>query len=349
MKKLLALMLALICVNGFARTISIMTYNAENLFDTKHDEGKSDWKWLPSSFKKTDPEARAYCESQGNFAQYCFDYNWDERALNAKIQNLAKAIRAYNGFKGPDIVVLQEVENLTVLEQLVERGLPRDNYRYVTLIEGPDRRGIDVGVISRFPIVRSKLHEVSLAGTSGAHRTTRGILEVEIKVDDKKIIVFGNHWPSQSNGDDTRLRASEVLERISRDANADLVVATGDFNTHESDAPHGIQTNVLPYFYDSEEVLRRRVDYLNPGSHWYQGHWTSLDKIFVLKKTINKNVNIIWDSFSIINNSFLLNKYHEWTDSHGVRRVSRDTPMRFSTEELEGYSDHLPVAVKFDI
>lgn len=350
MKKMLALMLALSCVNGFAKTFSLMTYNAENLYDTKHDEGKRDWKWLPSSVKRTDPEASAYCESQGEYAESCFNYNWDQRALDKKIQNLSKAIRAYHGWKGPDIVVLQEVENINVLRELAQKGLPKDNYKYVALIEGPDTRGIDIGVISRYPIIYKKLHLVSLAGTSGSHRKTRGIFEVEIKIDDKVVTVFGNHWPSQANGDDTRLRASEVLESVISKTQTDLVIATGDFNTYESDYPHGVNRNVLPYFYDTEQVLRRRADYLNPGSHWYRGHWTSLDKIFVLKKSIaNDDVRVIWDSYSIINNLFLLKRYHEWRDEHDVRRVSRDIPMRFSTTDLTGFSDHLPVAVKFDI
>ena len=34
------------------RTISIASYNAENLFDEKHDSGKNDWTYLPLKEKR---------------------------------------------------------------------------------------------------------------------------------------------------------------------------------------------------------------------------------------------------------------------------------------------------------
>lgn len=350
MNYMLALMLALFVQNSFAKSISIMTYNAENLYDTKHDEGKSDWKWLSSEFKKTNPEARAYCESQGSGQNFCFNYNWDQAAVDGKIKNLSRGIRAYHGNKGPDIVVMEEVENILILQELVDKGLAGEGYNYVALIEGPDSRGIDIGIISRYPIIFQKLHPVDLAGTTGAHRTTRGIFEVEIQVDNKVITVFGNHWPSQANEDDTRVRASEVLQNLIYKVETDLVIATGDFNTHPNDNPHAINLNVLPYFYDSEEILRRQVDYLNDGTHWYKGHWTSLDKIFFLKRSVDqKNIQVIWESYSIVNPSFLLKSYHEWVDEHGVRRVARNIPKRFDLETMQGASDHLPVAIKLEL
>jgi endonuclease/exonuclease/phosphatase family metal-dependent hydrolase len=354
MKNMLApmigMMLAFGCLDGFAKTISLMTYNAENLFDVKHDVGKKDWKWLPAAFKKSNPQAKAYCAGQGIYKNYCMNYDWNQKALDEKIKNLANAIRAYEGYKGPDIIVMQEVENLAVLQELARKGLAKDKYKYVALMEGPDTRGIDIGVISRYPIIYKKLHKVDLRGTSGAHRTTRGILEIEIKVGSKVVTVLGNHWPSQGNDDDTRLRASEILENIIYKIDTDLVVATGDFNTQESDSPHSIKTNVLPYFYDSEEIFRSRASYLNPGSHWYKGYWTSLDKIFVLKRSVyRQNIKVIWDSFSIINNSFLVKRDHEWRDAHGVTRVAHNIPYRFDMKTLKGASDHLPVAVKFEL
>ena len=41
-----------------------MTYNVENLFDTKHDEGKDDYTFLPLSFKRTSEEVKKILRSR---------------------------------------------------------------------------------------------------------------------------------------------------------------------------------------------------------------------------------------------------------------------------------------------
>lgn len=337
--------------NGFANTISIMTYNAENLFDTRHDAGRSDYKWMSAAYKKKNNAAREYCLGlKPQYVNYCLNYDWSNKTLSVKIKNLSRAIRAYHGFKAPDIIVLQEVENKRVLTQLVEDGLYNEGYRFVGLIEGPDNRGIDIGIISRFPVVKHKLHPISLTGTS-SRGVTRGVYEAVFNINGKTLSVLGNHWPSQMNRDDTRLRASEVLKKVALKSKSDIVVATGDFNQNPSDSPHGIKKNILPYFYNVETIARKnRLRGLNKGTHWYRGHWTSLDKFFVLKKSVrSKAAKILWTSFDIINNSFLMKLKYEWTDDLGVLQTESKIPYRFSTTELKGYSDHLPVAFELEL
>ena len=46
---------------------------------------------------------------------------WDDEALYSKMANLARAILSYNSGKGPDVLVLQEVENIWVLRELNRR------------------------------------------------------------------------------------------------------------------------------------------------------------------------------------------------------------------------------------
>ena len=43
------------------RTISVASYNAENLFDEKHDSGKNDWTYLPLKEKRRSSEVKKYC------------------------------------------------------------------------------------------------------------------------------------------------------------------------------------------------------------------------------------------------------------------------------------------------
>lgn len=107
--KFFMLALMLLSFNGWAKKVSIMTYNAENLYDTEHDKGKSDYKWLPVKFKRRSREVQEYCNKQKpEHRDFCLNYDWNESVLRAKLYNLAEAIKAYHGNRAPDIVVLQE-------------------------------------------------------------------------------------------------------------------------------------------------------------------------------------------------------------------------------------------------
>ncbi len=66
------------------------------------------------------------------------------------------AIRSINA----DVIALQEVENLDVLERFRNRFLGGSrSYPHMMLIDGNDPRFIDVGVLSRFPIVHARSYQ----------------------------------------------------------------------------------------------------------------------------------------------------------------------------------------------
>jgi endonuclease/exonuclease/phosphatase family metal-dependent hydrolase len=333
-----------------AKSVSVMTYNLENIFDIKHDKDKSDWTWLPLSFKTSSKEVQSYCASMKNefYKKNCFNLDWSQKVLNQKIKNLARVIRTYNHGKGADIIIFEEVENIQVLRQLVSKGLSKLGYKYISLIEGPDSRGIDIGMISRFPIKKQNYHTLEL--TPYSTRTTRGILEVEYKIGKKSLTVFGNHWPSQGNIDETRLLASELLKKLALKSKSDLVVATGDFNTLRDDQPHGLNLNILPIFEDVEIKARELFSIKAQGTHWYRGEWESIDKILVLKSSLLKGkASINYKKFEILYKPFMLTDV-EWTDyNSGTIYTSKGTPNRFDPKSGEGYSDHLPVAVEFNL
>ena len=336
---------SLISLSGFARTVTLMNYNAENLFDTVHDEGKEDYTYLPLALKKESQEIKDYCNSLtvSSWRKSCLYTDWNEEVLNSKIKNLSRTIRAYNKGRGADIVVLQEVENKNVLNILVNQGLKGLGYKYISLIEGPDKRGIDVGILSKFPVVSERLHQVDL----GNNRPTRGILETTLSVDGKTITILGNHWPSQHNPSEHRLAASEKLKDVANNVQSNIVIATGDFNTKTTDVPNGVD-NLKSDFINVETQARLRpFKRLWRGTHWYRGEWTSLDKIFI-KRNFRK-VRLKFRSFKILSYKFLLGD-KKWTDGDtGNVTIYRNVPFRFSSKSGTGYSDHLPIAFKFKL
>lgn len=346
MKVSILMLSCFLSFSALAKDISIMNYNVENLFDTIHDEGKDDYTYLPLSLKNNSPTIQAYCNSLENesYKDSCLYTDWREDILEAKIRNIGKVISTYNNGKGADIVVMEEVENKRVLTQLVDSGLKDKGYKYISLIEGPDSRGIDVGIISKYPIVSEKLHIVDLSGIS---KDTRGILEVKIKVGSKTITVFGNHWPSQSNPSAARVKASEVLIENALLTDTDVVIATGDFNTLENESPNAI-TNLGSNFMNIEEqASMRSFKNLWFGSHWYKGEWTALDKIFVLRNF--KNVKLKFRSFNFLSYKFLLTD-KKWTDYNtGEITFYKHVPFRFDLKTKTGYSDHLPIVFKIKL
>ncbi len=316
---------------------SVMTYNLENLFDTKHDLGKKDWTYLPLRFKQSSKEVQAYCRELSQWYQKsCFELDWNQNVLDKKISNLARVIRTHKD--GADVLVFQEVENINALTQLVSKKLNGLGYREIVLIEGPDSRGIDVAIVSKFPLISKRYHQISLAPHSD--RTTRGILEAVFSVRGKSIAVMANHWPSQANSDLTRMEAAKVLLSAAAKVRADYVVAAGDFNTTTDDDINALKLKIEPAFIDTEIYGSAKSA---PGTHWYKGEWESLDKIYLLKQKNNMTVS----EHKIIFEKFML-KDERWVDDEtGARRFDSDIPNRFDPETGFGYSDHLPAVTTF--
>jgi len=97
---------------------SIVFYNVENLFDTKHDPQKNDGDFTPGG-----------------------EYEWDEERYQHKLEQIANAINMID--EKPIIIGLAEVENYKVLEALIRaEGMTDINYKFVHY-DSPDRRGID--------------------------------------------------------------------------------------------------------------------------------------------------------------------------------------------------------------
>lgn len=330
MGKLLGIALLLFATNGQAKPISIMAYNVENLFDTQFDVGTDDYTWLPLSLKKQMPEHAAYCASmpEGMYKQECLTVNWTYNLYRQKLNNLSDVITSFDSHGlGPDVLIMEEVENLHVLKDLANLGLTGLGYRQAVLVEGDDSRGIDVGLITKYPVVGVKRHSVYL---NGKKLNTRGILQVVINVRGKKLVVFGNHWPSQNNPPAERVVHAQLLSQLTAATTADLIVSVGDFNTTPDDNPHPY--SYLKNMYDAEAVARQLNVPLNPGTHFYKKEWQSLDKIFVHK---NSRVLPNWKSFRIGVQPWMMG--------------ADGGPQRFDRVKGTGYSDHLPVMIRADL
>ena len=101
---------ACLCVNAQTRkqyrTFGVAFYNLENLFDTINNNGKYDKEFSPSGSNK-----------------------WDGKKYWSKIKNLSYAISQMTTKTtpiGPAVIGVSEIENITVLQDLVKADAIRE-------------------------------------------------------------------------------------------------------------------------------------------------------------------------------------------------------------------------------
>lgn len=171
-----------------ARPVKIATYNVENLFDRYDDP---------------------YAGDIDRFA--------NNKLLVKKesdVEAVAQVIRSVNA----DVVGLQEVENRGTLEDLNSRYLKDMGYKEVVLVEGNDSRGIDVALLSRFPLgpVVSYRHlDLQTPGLTKQARFSRDLLEVTVRPPGgAPFTVFVTHSKSRSGGKSADLQRLAEARKI---------------------------------------------------------------------------------------------------------------------------------------
>jgi hypothetical protein len=200
------------------RTIAF--YNLENLFDTINDPTIND-------------EASPMMELKFNRSAVYWD----------KIEKLASTIAQIGLEKSktsPAIIGVAEVENRSVLEDLVKsKHLLKNNYGIIHY-DSPDKRGIDVALLYQKEYFNPVFHEVFNPNIYRGNKKvfTRDQLLVSGYLDDEFIHLIVNHWPSRSGGEaksrPLREKAAyqniKIIEKIRRKDMDAKIIIMGDFN-----------------------------------------------------------------------------------------------------------------------
>ena len=199
------------------------------------------------------------------------------------VKNTAQVIKDVNA----DVVALVEVENRIVLDRFSKDRLrwtksgKKQSYPHNMLVDGNDRRGIDVGLLSKFPIGGVWSHMDDRSGKSRIF--SRDCPEYELRLPNGETLwVLPNHlkskgYGSQAQNDKRRKSQAEQIAKIlaDYDLSSDLVVIAGDLNDTPGSAPlapllqlpglHDVldHTSVAPddrwtYHYNSNQ----QIDYL---------------------------------------------------------------------------------------
>lgn len=308
--------------------ISIFTLaelNCENLFDCVHDSLKSDYEYLPVSERK-----------------WSVNRYWD------KLTNISKELIACGGTSAskdlslPDICVMCEVENDSVMTYLTRRSLLRKGgYNYV-MTQSMDNRGIDIGMIyqpSSFRLVNTI--SFRLPAIEG-HSPTRDILYAcgEISSGDT-LHIYMVHLPSRLGNATKAMQFRMLAATTLRNAVDSLcvispeakIIVTGDFNDYEGDT-------ILTYI-ERDGLINVSSSAVGThganGSYKYKGEWKSIDHVLISKS--------LYKSFTrsfIEDDDFLL----EPDKNYGGKKPKR-TYVGYKYNG--GFSDHLPVVTLFEI
>ncbi len=312
------------------KSVAIMFYNVENLFDIYDDTLIDDDAFLPDGLMRW------------NFSRYC-----------KKINGLYKTIVAAGGWEPPPVVSLCEVENRKVLEDLLNKTY-LSKYAYDIVHEdSPDRRGIDVCLVYRRDLVKIVDYRYLIPkGISHEIFLSRSILYAKLEIDGDTIHLFVNHWPSRRggvlSGEKLRMKiASMVREKadslIQCKNTSHKIIIMGDFNCTPDDRE--IKTMISSgEAGNSLENLSGILAEKGFGTYRYKGVWEMIDQVIVSESLLSDRKGLYADSGSvtIFKPDFLLVMDQNYP---GFSPFSTYRGYRYQG----GFSDHLPVLLNLKL
>lgn len=308
------------------RMFGVAFYNLENLFDTINNNGKYDFEFSPEGSNR-----------------------WDGNKYWHKINNMAYAISQFKTKTtpmGPAIIGVSEVENRSVLEDLVKADAIKDLNLQIVHHDSPDARGIDVSLLFNprlFQLINVTNHRLTTVNFR-----TRDQMCVVGLLGGKRVGVIVNHWPSRRGGEKSvpsRVAAAELTKQIvdsllKVDPNMGIIIM-GDLNDDPSNKSCAEVLNAVknpdkckpgglynPFW----KMLDKGI-----GSYIYRGGWDLFDQIIVNYNLVNGDAGLKFYDAKVLNFDFLKQpdgqyKGYPWRTFSGGAWSG-------------GFSDHFPTEI----
>lgn len=318
MNRLAALLLLFFVSNVvvMAQSFTVMSYNCENAFDTIPDAVHDDGEYLPDGNRR-----------------------WTRWRMYQKLRSIGKVIMAVDTDKPADIVCLEEVESDSVLLWLTRQTpLAQIGYEYV-MTNSADNRGVDVAMIYS-PLTFRLLNSHSVRANTTT--PTRDVLYVSgVALGRDTLDLFVVHLPSRLNGKAAERNRRAVAEAINHSIDSistlrqnPKVCVLGDFNEgHES-------TVIRKDFARLTDVVTTPTHSRNAndirGSYKYRGNWETIDHILVSQQLLPRIKEC-----GIYSHPMLLEDDIQYG---GVKPRRTYSGWKYNG----GFSDHLPVFMKFE-
>lgn len=304
--------------------LTFVELNCENLFDTQHDTLKNDYEFLPNS-----------------------DHHWTRTRYWRKLNHIGQELIALGEdstrqWHLPDLAILCEIENDSVMRDLTKRSLLRHaKYEYI-MTNSPDQRGIDVALLYNPYAFLPLRHICFRVAPLPDMRPTRDLLYVSGKLNNGDTLhVFGIHAPSRTGGERAsrphRLavekRLVQAIDSIRSMAPGAKIIIAGDFNDYKN-SPVLKALYSIGFINLSQDA---RGENGAKGTYRFRGEWGSLDHILCSSSVKSSFLNC-----HIGDVPFAL----EPDEKYGGVKPYRTY---MGPAYRPGYSDHLPLVAKFNI
>jgi hypothetical protein len=279
---------------------------------------------------------------------------WGSARYSVKLKHLAKVISDIGIDDNPNglaVIGVCEVENKSVLQDLVNMPAIKNRNYQIVHYDSPDKRGIDVAFLYQpqlFELESSKSIELTLPEDTGFY--SRDQLLVSGKLMDESFSFIVGHWPSRRGGElesqHKRVAAGKLtrslVDSLKSTNNKTKIICMGDFNDDPSN------TSLTDYLIANGDLNKLKdTELYNPMASIYQeglgtlswrGKWNLFDQ-FILSKNllkVNKETSQLkYYKAAIFSPAYLKQGPGDY----------EGTPFRnfAGSKWLNGYSDHFPV------
>ena len=310
-------------------------WNFENLFDIYNDPETHDDEFTPEGIKK-----------------------WNETKYQKKLSNLERVIfdMAAINKDYPVVMGVSEIENRSVLEDLVSQPKLKGAKYRICHFDSPDARGVDVAFLYRADVFKLEgCDNIKLNVPELPNFRTRDLVVMWGTIEGEPFYFLVSHWPSRLGGkeasqfkrDACAKQIREIKDSLLQANPATKVVVMGDFNDDATDA------SLVKVMGAKGKVKELETgDFFNPyvqmlkaglGTLAYQDSWNLFDNICVTENLVNGTYGklrlIKGKKFygNIFTRPYMLQQEGQY----------KGYPLRtFVTNNFQnGFSDHFPVYI----
>lgn len=310
-------------------------WNFENLFDIYNDPETHDDEFTPEGIKK-----------------------WNETKYQKKLYNLERVIfdMAAINKEYPVVLGVSEIENRSVLEDLVSQPKLKGAKYRICHFDSPDARGVDVAFLYRADVFKLEGSDnIKLNVPELPNFRTRDLVVMWGTIEGEPFYFLVSHWPSRLGGkeasqfkrDACARQIREIKDSLLKENPATKVIVMGDFNDDATDAS-------LVKVMGAKGKLKELEtgDFFNPyyqmlkaglGTLAYQDSWNLFDNICVTENLVNGTYGKLrlmkGKKFygNIFTRPYMLQQEGQY----------KGYPLRtFVTNNFQnGFSDHFPVYI----
>lgn len=308
-------------------------YNLENLFDTINQPDVQDEEFTPEGANRY--TGKVYIDKLG------------------KLEQVLSEMGTQHSPEGIAVLGVAEIENSSVLQDLVNMPKLKNRNYQIAHIDGKDERGIDCALLYNpkyFTVNRMLSLHVPTEKLDSSYGHTRDILFVSGFFLGEPMHIFVNHWPSRRGGEERTAPYRELgaavckekidsLLRIDKDVK---YIVMGDLNDNPTDPS---VAKVLNAKKNIEDVPEKGM--FNPwiklyksgiGTLAYQDSWSLFDQIIISSSFLNiQQKGYFFKEAMIFKKEYMLQKTGRF----------KGYPFRTFNGSVYagGYSDHFPTYI----